>query len=404
MPGRRAKGEGTVRQRADGGWEAREPPEVVPPGQKPRSFYARTKTEAIRKLRDAIRDREDGLDFDARKQTLEEFLQRWLRDSVKGSVKQRTYDGYEYVVRVHIVPELGHVKLGSLTPAHAQALYRSKLDDGLSNRTVRYVHQTLHRALKQATRWRLIPANPIEATDPPRKVKRQLDVWGLEDVLRFFEAARSDRMGPLYVLAASTGLREGELLGLWWHDVDLDAPGGPVLRIQRNLVRSSIGVSIEHLKNDEARAVELTRVGVAALRAQRKRQLEERLAAGSRWGVPRMAKSRRYNLGDLVFTTRRGTHVDPSNLSACHFRPFLERAELPRIRFHDLRHTLATVMFSELAAHPKAVQGMFGHKDIKITMDTYTHYLPTMQGPWIQRLDDVFGDWPDDPEEELPGP
>jgi integrase len=94
-----------------------------------------------------------------------------------------------------------------------------------------------------------------------------------------------------------------------------------------------------------------------------------------------MKKSRRYDLGDLVFTTRHGTHIDPSNLSTCHFRPFLERAGLPRIRFHDLRHTLATVMFSELAAHPKAVQGMFGHKDIKITMDTYTHYLPTMQGP-----------------------
>ena len=188
--------------------------------------------------------------------------------------------------------------------------------------------------------------------------------------------------------------------------MDLDAPGGPVLRIQRNLVRSSVGVSIEHLKNDEARAVELTRVGVAALKAQRKRQLKERLAAGNRWGVPRMAKSRRYDLGDLVFTTRHGTHVDPSNLSTCHFRPFLERAGLPRIRFHDLRHTLATVMFSELAAHPKAVQGMFGHKDIKITMDTYTHYLPTMQGPWIQRLDEIFGDWRPEvpPGEELSGP
>ena len=144
---------------------------------------------------------------------------------------------------------------------------------------------------------------------------------------------------------------------------------------------------------------------MAALRAQRKRQLEERLAAGGRWGVPRMAKSRRYELGNLVFTTRHGTHVDPSNLSTCHFRPFLERAGLSRIRFHDLRHTLATVMFSELAAHPKVVQGMFGHKDIKITMDTYTRYLPTMQGPWVQRLDDVFGDWPDGlSEEELSGP
>lgn len=134
-------------------------------------------------------------------------------------------------------------------------------------------------------------------------------------------------------------------------------------------------------------------MGAGALKHQREQQDRERLAAEDRWGVPRMEKSRRYDLGDLVFTTRNGTHVDPSNLSYHHFRKFLERAGLPRIRFHDLRHTLATVMFEELQAHPKAVQGMFGHKDIKITMDTYTHYLPTMQGPYVDRLDQLFGEW-----------
>jgi len=177
--------------------------------------------------------------------------------------------------------------------------------------------------------------------------------------------------------------------------VHLDAPGGPILRIQQNLVRSSKGVEIEHLKTDEGRPVELTRMGVGALRRQRKHQERERIAAGDRWGVPRMKKSRRYDLGDLVFTTRNGTHVDPSNLSYHHFRKFLGRAGLPKIRFHDLRHTLATVMFSELQAHPKAVQGMFGHKDIKITLDTYTHYLPTIQGPYVARLDEPFGEWTD---------
>ncbi len=269
------------------------------------------------------------------------------------------------------------------------------LSSGLSNRTVRYAMQTLGKALGYAVGRGTIPANPVRAVKPPRKVKRQLDVWALHDVLRFFRAAQQDRMGPLYVLAATTGLREGEILGLWWRDVNFDTPGGPILRIQQNLVRSSTGVEIEHLKTDEGRPVELTRMGVGALKRQREQQEGERIAAGDRWGVPRMKRSCRYDLGDLVFTTRNGTHIDPSNLSAKHFRPFLRRAELPRIRFHDLRHTLATVMFSELRAHPKAVQGMFGHKDIKITMDTYTHYLPTMQGPYVARLDDLFGEWTD---------
>lgn len=139
-----------------------------------------------------------------------------------------------------------------------------------------------------------------------------------------------------------------------------------------------------------------THTFVGQPQASAEQQEEERLAAGDRWGVPRMKRSRRYDFGDPVFTTRNGTHIDASNLSAKHFRPFLRRADLPRIRIHDLRHTLATVMFSELRAHPKAVQGMFGHKDIKITLDTYTHYLPTMQAPYIANLDELFGGWTDE--------
>ena len=154
-------------------------------------------------------------------------------------------------------------------------------------------------------------------------------------------------------------------------------------------------LEIERPMTDEGRPVELTRMDVGALRRQREQQEQERVAAGDDWGVPRLEKSCRYVLGDLVFTTRNGTHIDPSNLSQHHFGKFLRRTGLPKIRFHDLRHTLATVMFEELQAHPKAVQGMFGHKDIKITMDTYTHYLPTMQGPYVARLDDLFGEWTD---------
>ena len=372
-----------------------------PKGKIPKlkTVYGKTPTECERNLIRALAERDDSVLLDSHNPQLADYLPWWLEKVVADTVKQTTWDGYAQMASRYLAPILGHVKLKELDQDHVLDLKSEMLSSGLSNRTVRYAMQTLGKALGYAVVRGTIPANPVRAVKPPRKVKRQLDVWGLEDVLRFFDAARQDRMGPLYVLAATTGLREGEILGLWWRDVHLNAPSGPMLRIQRNLVRSSKGVEIEHLKTNEGRPVELTRMGVGALRRQREQQEWERTAAGGRWGVPRMERSRRYDLGDLVFTTRNGTHIDPSNLSYHHFRKFLGRAGLPRIRFHDLRHTLATVMFSELfsdlQAHPKAVQGMFGHKDIKITMDTYTHYLPTMQGPYVARLDELFGEWAD---------
>jgi integrase len=368
-----------------------------PKGKIPKlkTVYGKTPTECERNLIRALAERDDSVLLDSHNPQLADYLPWWLEKVVADTVKQTTWDGYAQMASRYLAPILGHVKLKELDQDHVLDLKSEMLSSGLSNRTVRYAMQTLGKALGYAVVRGTIPANPVRAVKPPRKVKRQLDVWGLEDVLRFFDAARQDRMGPLYVLAATTGLREGEILGLWWRDVHLNAPSGPMLRIQRNLVRSSKGVEIEHLKTNEGRPVELTRMGVGALRRQREQQEWERTAAGGRWGVPRMERSRRYDLGALVFTTRNGTHIDPSNLSYHHFRKFLGRAGLPRIRFHDLRYTLATVMFSELQAHPKAVQGMFGHKDIKITMDTYTHYLPTMQGPYVARLDELFGEWAD---------
>jgi integrase len=220
--------------------------------------------------------------LDSHNPQLADYLPWWLEKVVADTVKQTTWDGYAQMASRYLAPILGHVKLKELDQDHVLDLNSEMLSSGLSNRTVRYAMQTLGKALGYAVVRGTIPANPVRAVKPPRKVKRQLDVWGLEDVLRFFEATSQDRMGPLYVLAATTGLREGEILGLWWRDVHLNAPSGPMLRIQRNLVRSSKGVEIEHLKTDEGRPVELTRMGVGALRRQREQQERERTAAGDR--------------------------------------------------------------------------------------------------------------------------
>ena len=372
---RRASGEGTIRRRPDGLWEAR----LSVPGKRPKSFYGKTQAEVIAKREQAKKVR-DGLAFDPRGLTMKAYLERWLSDSVRGSVSQRTYDDYEWAVRLHIVPELGGVMLKDLTPAHLQALYRAKLDSGLAPSSVLHIHRALHRALGRATRWRLIPFNPAEDVDPPRDEKREIVTLSREEVERFFRVAESSRLFALFVVAALTGLREGELLGLRWQDVAKDAQGRPVLRIRQKLVRASTGLTLERgTKTGKGRAVRLPRLGTHALKEHRKRQLEDRMRAGARWEEH-----------GLVFTSKRGTPIDPSNLSNKYLRKLLEKAGLPRVRFHDLRHGFATVLFSDTDVSPKMVAEMLGHADISMTLNTYTHYLPTMQEDVIARLDEIF--------------
>jgi integrase len=302
-------------------------------------------------------------------------MERWLNDSVRDSVKERTYDGYVHISHRHIIPTLSSLKLNALTPAHIQALYRAKLDAGLSNRTVRYIHQTLHRALKQAVRWGLMTSNPTEATDPPRRVRKEIKPLKREQVACLFEAARGDRLEALYVVAVLTGLRAGELLGLRWEEIDLERR---VLRVQQQLVRTKRGLSFGRPKNDRGRAVKLAATAVEALRRHRKRQLEERVKAGSLWKDT-----------GLVFTTTVGTPLDASNLTRRYLYPLLERTGLPRVRFHDLRYTFATIMLQN-GENPKVVQEMLGHANISETMDTYSHILPDMQDSAVERLDQLL--------------
>ena len=168
----RGNGEGTIYKRKDGRYEARYTVHTAS-GPKRKAIYGKTRAEVAAKLAKAIADRDEGLTFDDKNLALEEYLTRWLNDSVRASVRQRTLESYEYIVRVHIVPALGRVKLKALTPAHVQALYRGKLDSGLSARTVQLIHTSLHRALKQAVRWGPIPRNVTDAVDAPRPVKKE---------------------------------------------------------------------------------------------------------------------------------------------------------------------------------------------------------------------------------------
>jgi integrase len=334
----------------------------VGPDGKRRYVSGKTKEEARRNLRRARGDAERGLVSDGGNVALSEYLKRWLNESVRGSVKPITHDSYKMLVDKHVVPALGNVTLSKLTPAHLQGFYRSKLDSDLSPRTVQYIHVVVHRALKQALRWGLVTRNVAEAVDPPRVPKKDFTPLSPEQARTFLEAANEagDRLEALYVLAIHTGMRQGELFSLKWDDVDLDTR---VLRVRgTKTVRSR-------------RTVTLSETALDALRSHLECQLGEIDKAGSLW---------REN--GLVFTTAIGTPLNRQNLTQRSFKPLLERAGLPRIRFHDLRHTCATILLSR-GVHAKFVQELLGHATIAITLDTYSHILPGMGGGTAAAMD-----------------
>lgn len=209
MARRRGNGEGTITRRKDGRWEAR-----YTIGARRQTIYGKTRREVEEKLTKAKADRNDGLIYEAGSMTLAEYLQGWLTDAVRDTVRQRTYERYEQIVRVHLVPAWPRIKLKKLTSADVRRLYREKLDSGLAPRTVQYIHTTLHKALKQAVADGLLPRNVAAVVKAPRLVKKEINPLSPEQAWRFLEAVREDRIEALYVLAIHRGLRQGELLGL----------------------------------------------------------------------------------------------------------------------------------------------------------------------------------------------
>lgn len=380
MAKKRGNGEGSIYRCKDRpGYRAAY---TVQTARGPRRRYVsgRTRRKVEEKLTKAKAERDGGVVFDAKNLTLGEYLDRWLSDSVRGSVKQSTLENYEYAVRLHVVPTLGRTKLNVLTPAHVQALYRSKLDGGLSARTVQLIHTVLHKALKQAVRWELVPRNVTESADAPRPsrhARKEIHPLTRDQTRALLGAARGDRLEALYVVAITTGLREGELLGLRWMDVDLE---NGALAVRQQLTRTKKdGLCFTTPKSPKSRrSVQLTQSTIDILAAHRERQQEERSKVNSQWDD-----------AGLVFTSTIGTPVDVGNMTYRSFRPLLERADLPRIRFHDLRHTCATLLLSK-GTHPKIVQEMLGHANISETMDTYSHVLPGMQDGAVSAMEDAL--------------
>jgi integrase len=381
--GKRGNGEGSIYRRKDGRWVGQYTVQTAD-GPKYRYIYGKKgdkREDVATKLTRAMADRDGGLIFDAGTVTLSDYLDRWLSDSVRDTVRQNTFDNYAYLVRKHIKPTLGRVKLKGLTPAHVRGLYREKLDSGLSSRTVNYIHVTLHKALKQAMNDGLIPRNVTDAVKAPRPAKKEVQALDPGQVRAFLEAARGDRLEALYEVAVTTGLRQGELLGLRWADIDLEAGK---LAVRRALVAGSVGsrtgARFDAPKNSKSRrTVKLTASAVEALKRHKAAQNEERLKLGSLWEDH-----------NLVFPNRAGKPMDHNNLYRRDFKKMLAKAGLPQtFRFHDLRHTCATLLLLK-NVNQKVVQEILGHATITQTMDTYSHVLPTMQDTATEAMENIL--------------
>ncbi len=278
--------------------------------------------------------------------------------------------------RGNAVPRIGAKKLSKLTALDLQALYANLAEFGLSPRSVHHVHRVLHRAFVQAVRWSLIPRNPCDGATSPKAPRAELTIWNPEEADAFLLATREHRMHALYVLALTTGMRQGELLGLKWADIDLNT-GTLAVRRALQWQRGNGLVFTEPKTARSRRKIHLSQTALAALRAHKDRQSFDRHAAGSAWAEH-----------GLVFCNATGEPLSPTNETK-RFQRAVPAAALPAIRFHDLRHTAATILLAK-CVHVKLVSEMLGHSTIVLTLDTYSHVIPAMHGDAAVTMDAVF--------------
>jgi integrase len=253
---------------------------------------------------------------------------------------------------------------------------RFRLDSGCSPASVHKMHETLHKALKQAVRWGYMAKNPADDVDPPKVHTEEITPLTREEARRLLDTVQGDRLEALYVVALHTGLRQGELLALRWEDLDLEARK---LQVRRTVTKDGGKLEIGPTKTAKGRrTVKLSRHATEALRGHLDRQLEEIDGLGDL-----------FRENGLVFCSTKGTLINPTNLRKRSFAPLLERAGLPHMTFHQLRHTAATILLLK-NVNPKIVSEMLGHASIAITLDTYSHVLPNMQDSAVAAMEEAF--------------
>ncbi|MDW7729697.1 MAG: site-specific integrase [Bacillota bacterium] len=407
---RRQTGEGSIFKRKDGGKNSKWAASVFigydPKTGKPKrkTFYGPTRATVAEKLAEVLPKLKNGGWHEPSKQLFADWLDTWLNDYMKPSLRPTTWESYFYLANKHIAPALGHLRIKQLQTAHLQKLYNDKLEGGredgkgggLSPRTVRYIHVVIRGALEQAKKEGAILINPADSVKLPREQKKEIRFFDAEEMARFLNAARETRWFPAYLLELATGLRRGELLALRWKDVDLEKGS---VTVNQNLVRVKGGLKFQEPKTKLANRTISIPTGVATeLRAYKKRQAEEKLNAGMAWQKELTFLREKPEKNDLVFSNELGGPCCPRGITQ-HFERLIEKynmkveekgkrerwkqeaidaAKLPRITFHGLRHTFATMSLQE-GVDMKTTQENLGHFDPAFTLSVYSGVTKRMK-------------------------
>ncbi|MFK4148938.1 tyrosine-type recombinase/integrase [Streptomyces sp. NPDC004065] len=405
----RANGEGTIYQRKDGRWEAAGYVLAADGTRKRVRVYSTTRREAADKLAEKIADSNRGLPVATADSTVGDYLTYWLNGVAVHRLRENTHVRYAACVRLHLMPGLGTKKVARLTAKDVRTFLdrlratcqccTQGLDaerkaccavgeccqKRLSPLTVTYVHSVLKSALEHAVREDELPRNVARIVKATAPRPRRFRPFTATEARQFLDAARADRLHALYALALRTGLRKGELLGLHWEDLDLS---NGTASIRRSLQRTRTG-GLTHLPTKtlaSERRIALPTECIRSLKEHRQQQIREREIAGSAWRD-----------SGLVFTTPTGRPLDPANLTR-RFRSFLDRAGLRRIRFHDLRHSTATLLL-EQGVDLVVIKELLGHAHIGVTAGVYAHVRLRLQRDAIDALGHALGGQDDDPDD-----
>lgn len=387
---RKGNNRGTIVQRSDGRWAGA----LSLASGKRKWFYGKTRGEVQKKLTAALASQDRGFEPPSADSTIGSFLRRWVEDVASNRVRPQSAEDYRRSIENHIIPSLGKISLSKLTRLDVERMNRTLLAEGkmqggvpkkgeegawkrrlgepLAPATVKRSVAVLKMALRDAEASGLVVRNVARLATPVRVERREVDPFTPDQARAFLEAVRGHKLEALFVVALSCGLRQGEIVALRWEDLDLE---GRILTVRRTLRWVGGKLTFVEPKTEKSRrTIALPRVVVAALTAHRKRQLQDRLLAGSKWQEH-----------GLVFTTSLGTPY-AGGWAYHQFLGALKKAGLPRQRFHDLRHACASFLIAQ-GAHPKEIQVLLGHSTIVQTMDTYGHLFEDSRRELAAKMD-----------------
>jgi integrase len=389
---KRGNGEGSISKRKDGRWVAVATVSYDDDGKPKRKFlYGKTRTEVAKKLNVLLSDVQNGITSDDSDQTLKTWLGIWFRDYSSRKIKQSTRSSYDMYIHKHIFPEIGNLKISTLTPTVIQRFYNKKIESGrldgkggLNPKTLKNIHNMLHAALDQAVKNDIIAKNPCNSVVLPPMKKKEIQVLSVEDQSKLIDACRSERLGFGITLTLHTGLRLGELLGLKWCDVDFE---NRTLSVNRTLNRlksfdpnspakTEIVIGIPKTKNS-MRRIPLSELLVEKFTDHKAAQDKEKTVNADI-----------YIDQDFVFANIIGMPIEPRAYQDV-FKRALKKGNVADINFHALRHTFATRAL-ELNIPAKIVSQILGHATIQLTLDLYSHVTPEHMRESMEKISSVF--------------